>query len=357
MKKRKKIIIYGIMLLFVIAAGVIYAAFNLPVNSGDAFLLNEHTREYEAIKYKNGFLTFDGKLLAFYETDMSQKWVVSTEESEASLSVSGDMILLYSDDSNKIYIYDDGALISEYASDKKIRSAAVNKSGYAVVLSSDSGYKGQCTVYDKSGKQLARYSYGKKYILAAYLADDNKNLFMNVVDEAENMFKGKLLFVNIDSGKVNAEKETEQIAPFTVMADNMIISSDDEGLKLYNKKGDEKWSFSYDGGRAEYIKYSNKIITLVLKGYEGAGTTSVLSFGTAGKLKGHFASEHPVDALDVSRGYAAIKTGNEIKLLNKRGNVTAVTDCDANTYEILLYESRNRVLTLSGSAEIKTFGR
>lgn len=84
-------------------------------------------------------------------------------------------------------------------------------------MSSDSGYKGQCSVYTDKGERVSRYSYGKKYIVAAFLADDNKSLFMNVIDESENMFKGKIVFSDIKKGEIKAEVETEGIAPFTAV--------------------------------------------------------------------------------------------------------------------------------------------
>lgn len=358
MKKRKRLmIIYGCLIFIVAVISALYLVSSLTGNDGDAFLLNENSNEYQAFKYGDGFLTFDGKLVSYYGTDMSQRWVLAIDENDANIAVSGNKILIYSSDSGKISLYEGDKLITQYESDKKIRAVSVNESGYATVLSSDKGYKGQCTVYDDEGNHKARYSYGKKYILAAFLAEDNKSLFMSIVDETDNMFVGKAVFMDIKSGKIKSEIETEEIAPFMITEDNKLILSDDNALSVYNKNGDKLWDYNYEGKRAEYIKYSDKIISIVLKDGAAIGNTSVISLSLSGRIKGSFESENPIDACDVSEGYTAVKVGNEIKLINKRGKVTGSAACEANTYEILLYEDKNKVLTLSGSAEMKKFGR
>lgn len=357
MKKRTKLILFAIVFFAAVIGAVFYAVNFIPVGEEKTAVINERLGENEAYKYQNGFLTFDGRILSAYDYKADEKWVIDTEENASSLSVSGDMILVYSKDSGRVRLIDGGKIISDYYSDKNIRAASVNGSGYATVLSSDSGYKGQCSVYTDKGERISRYSYGKKYIASAFLADDNKSLFMNVIDESENMFKGKLVFSDIKKGEIKAEVETDGIAPFTVPFKHMLIVSDDNCLRAYNKEGTEKWNFSYEGGRAEFIKCDANTVTAVIKDSSAIGSTKVISLSASGRLKGSYMSEIPIDAFDVSNGYSAVKTGNEIKLLNRHGKAVAFAECDANTYEILLYKNKNRVLALSGSAEMKIFGR
>lgn len=356
MKKRTRIILFALVILAAAAGAVFFAVNFVPAGEG-ASIINERLGEYDTYKYKDGFLTFNGRILSAYDYKAEEKWVIDTEENSSSLSVTEDMILVYSKDSGRVRLIDGGKVRADYYSDKNIRSAAVNPSGYAVILSSDSGYKGQCSVYTDKGERVSRYSYGKKYIVAAFLADDNKSLFMNVIDESENMFKGKIVFSDIKKGEIKAEIETEGIAPFTAVFKNTLIVSDDTALRAYSKNGTEKWNFLYEGGRAEFIKCSGNTVTAVIKDSSAIGSTKVVSLSTSGRLKGAYLSEIPIDAFDVSRGYSAIKTGNEIKLLNRHGKAVAFTECDANTYDILLYKNKNRVLALSGSAEMKIFGR
>lgn len=346
-----------LVLIFAAAGIIYYAVKNVPVSESGTLMLNEHVGEYDTYKYKDGFLTFDGKIISAYDYKMEQKWVIDSGENSSKLSVSGDMVLIYSPDSGRVRLIDGGDVRADYYSDKTLRSASVNKSGYAVLLSSDSGYKGQCSVYSDKGERLSRFSYGKKYIAAAFLAEDNKTLFMNIIDESENMFKGKIVFSDIKKGEVRAEVETDGIAPFTLPFGDCLIVSDDNCLRVYNKNGSEKWNFSYEGGRADFIKCSGNTVSAVIKDSSAIGSTKVVALSRSGRLKGTYTSEIPIDSFDVSGGYSAVKSGNEIRLLNSHGKITAFTECDANTYDILLYKNKNRVLALSGSAEMKIFGR
>lgn len=357
MKRRTRGILFVIVFIAAMLGIFYYALKNVPANGGGELIFNEHTGECDTYKYKDGFLTFDGRIISAYDYKLNQKWVIDSEENASKISLSEDMVLIYSPDSGRVRLIDDGKVRADYYSDKTIRGASVNKSGYAVLLSSDSGYKGQCSVYSDKGERLSRFSYGKKYIAAAFLADDNKTLFMNIIDESENMFKGKLVFSDIKKGEIRAEVETDGIAPFTIPFGNSLLVSDDKCLRVYNKNGAEKWNFSYDGGAAEFIKCSDNTVSAVIKSPSAMGNMRVVTFGRFGRLKGEYTSEIPIDAFDVSGGYSAIKSGNEIRLLNSHGKMTAFTECDANTYDILLYKDKNRVLALSGTAEIKIFRR
>lgn len=357
MKRKRKIALLALALVIIIFAALVYAVKNAPISEENDFLFKDNADEYEVIKYKNGFLTYDGKLLTFYNSKMEQEWILENDDRNVDISVSDEYILLASKDSNEIRLIKNGKAICDYISDKDIRKASVNDNGYATVLTSDSGYKGQCSVYDKNGIRIARYSYGKKYILSAYLASDNKSLFMSIVDESENMFKGKLLFSNIKNDEEAIEIGTEEIAPFTVMFNNSLLVSSNTALSLYDKNGKIKWSYSYEGAKAEYIKCSDKYVTAVIRSNAGIGSTEVLTFNAGGKLKGHYFSDIPVDAFDVSSGYSAVKTGSEIKLLNKYGKISSFVECNENTYDIKLYKNENRVLIISGSAQMKRFGR
>lgn len=357
MKRKKKIAVLFLALAIIIIAALVYTVKNAPVSEESSFLLKENSDEYEVIKYKNGFLTYDGKLITFYNSRMEQGWILETDDHNEELSVNGEYILAVSKDSNNIKLIKDGKALCDFTSDKDIRTACVNSNGFATVLTSDSGYKGQCSVYDKNGIRIARYSYGKKYIISAYLASDNKSLFMSIVDESENMFKGKLTFLNIKDGSDAVEIETEEIAPFTAMLQNSLLVSTVSALSLYDKNGKIKWSYDYDGGKAEYIKCSDSTVTVVLQTKAGIGSTEVLTFNAGGKLKGRYLSDIPIDAFDTSSGYSAVKIGNEIKLLNKYGKITSFVECNENTFDIKLYKNENRVLVISGSAEMKRFGR
>lgn len=357
MKRRGKILVVLAALLAALVFASYYAVKNILPNDDGEFLFAGRTQDYSFLKYGNGFLTYDNELLSYYGKDAEQEWVIEANDSDSCICVTGDWILIASKDTDKLKLIKNGKVQASFESDKEIRNVYVNNSGYSAVLSSDSGYKGQCSIYNDEGERIARYSYGKKYIVNAYIADDNKSLIMSVIDEEENMFKGKLIFTDIKSGKDKAETETGSIAPFMQLAGNRVIVSDREGMKAYDKNGRLKWSFSYDGGSAEYIKCSDKYITAVIKASGTIGKTEVVTFNQSGREIGRYTSDSPIDAFDVSKGYSAIKVGNEIKLLNRHGKVTAFTECDANTYDIKLYKNENRVLTVSGTAQIKVFGR
>lgn len=101
MKKRTRIILFALVILAAAAGAVFFAVNFVPAGEG-APIINERLGEYDTYKYKDGFLTFNGRILSAYDHKAEEKWVIDTEENSSSLSVTEDMILVYSKDSGRV---------------------------------------------------------------------------------------------------------------------------------------------------------------------------------------------------------------------------------------------------------------
>ena len=124
--------------------------------------------------------------------------------------------------------------------------ASVNENGYLTVLTQNKGYKGECLVIDKGGNEVAKYSFGKKYIVSAHLASDNRYLIMNVIEEDEYKSKGKLIFTDIKKGEIINEIEKDKFITYTELSGDKLITVTDDSLTLYTKKGKEKWTYNFN---------------------------------------------------------------------------------------------------------------
>ncbi|MDO5478876.1 MAG: DUF5711 family protein [Clostridia bacterium] len=234
--KRKNTFIYVLILLLVIAGTCFYAIKNRPEDGKEMIISKESTRDYILDKYEKGFVTYNGTELIHYDTDMEQKWVCAVDEAEAEIFVDGKYIVLYNTDNNKIILVRDGKIQYEIKTDKSLRKASVNENGYVTVLTSDKGYKGQCFVYSDKGKQVAEFSFGEKYILGAYLASDNSSLLLNIIEDNDDGYKGKILFADMKSGEIKKEAESGGIYSYMKLYKDKIFAESEGKFYCYDKR-------------------------------------------------------------------------------------------------------------------------
>ncbi len=304
-------------------------------------------------KYENGFVTYNGTELICYDLNMEQQWVASVEESEAKLCVNGSYVLIYSVSGDKLSLVKEGKVLYNIRTDKGLLNAHLNKNGYAVILTADKGYKGQCSVINDRGENVVQYSYGKKYITAAYLASDNRTLVMNIINDGEN-FSGSLDFIDINKNEVIKEMAFDGIYPYVYMYNDKVFLSNEEKMVCYDKKGKEKWSYDYGNEKALRVKYSDKYMTLVLDPQDLATGNKILTLNYSGRVKGDYISGS-VKNFDVSEGYTAVHTEDEILLLNRKGHIKGKAEAEIKTNNLFLLDGGKRLLTVSDKAVVRSF--
>lgn len=355
--KRKNILIY-IIIAIVVISGILFYAFRNKDEAGKEIIISkENTRDYICDKYEDGFITYNGVELIHYDSDMEQKWVCAVDEVSSDVYVDGKYVIIYSEN-NKIVIVKDGKILSEIKSEKDLRRASVNENGYNVLLTSDRGYKGQCFVYDSKASLAAEFSFGEKYILGAYLMADNRTLVMNVIDDKDDGYKGKILYADIKNGEIIKEIESDSIYSYMKIYKGKVFAENDGRFYCYDKNGNEKWSYEVDSEEIVYIGFSGNYVSMVVKAKDSFGANEILTFNLSGRLKGSYLTESQVTAFDASKGYAAVCVNGKVLLLNRRGKVVSEIETDTNTVNsIKLFKDDDRVLMISEKAVMQKFGR
>ncbi len=355
--KIRNAFIYALIVILIAGTAIYYGYKNkMDVKNEDVYS-KENSEDYILDKYKEGFVTYNGSELIHYDTNMEQKWVLAIDEEGADLTVNEKYILISSAQADKIYLVKEGKLIYELKLSKDLRTASLNEKGYVTLLTSDKGYKGQCLIYDNKGNYLAEYSFGKKYILGAFLSSDNKSLVLNTVEDGEGEYICKISFLDLKKGEIKNEVIHEKVVSYMRMYKDRIFVGTEDAVFCYNKKGKLIWEHSFDKDSALYIGFDKGYAVLVLKTKENFGGSEVLTFGLSGRLKGRYVSDSQILAFDTSSGYSSVSVNNEILLINKRGHITGRTDADSNVREIKLFKDTNRVLVVSTTAVMKRFGR
>lgn len=327
-------------------------------NSGDVkeiVISGEIYEECIVEKYKDGFVTFNGKEVIYYDIDMEQQWVTAVSEKDAKLCVNGEYILLYTD-SDKIYLIKEGKIVYNIKSNKDLSAAQLNENGYAILLTRDKGYKGQCGVLNNSGKVIAEYSYGKKYILGAYLMPDNNTLVMNVLENTAEC-TGRIEFFELGTKEPVKEITSENMYEYVYVYKDNVFASDGSALYCYNKKAEEKWKYTYENEDILNVIYSDKYVSLVLKSDLVAIGNKIVTLNLKGRTKGIYESDGDVKIFDASDGYTALCINGEVVLVNPKGQPEATVSAEVKTRKILLFDKGKRVLTVTDKAVMKRFSK
>lgn len=353
--KHTRWILWLVAVLLILSASLYYYIKSGP-KENESLFYQENIDKYHFEKYQDGFVVYDGVQMIGYDSSLNQTWLLPLAESEAEIDVCGAYILVFAPGKDTLYLVKEGKLEASYTSKNPLRSASVNENGYACLLTSDKGYKGQCLVYDKGGKLLTEYSYGDKYIINAALAKDNHSMMLTIIRETIDDFGGELLFTDIRKGTILNEITLSEIPLFTGLSGNVFLAAEDTVLTAYTGAGKEKWRYDAEDGTMEEIRCDGAYLTLTVK--QGSfGVTDIVTLSRGGRLRGRYSSDLPVDTIAVSDGYTAAYINSAVVLLDKRGHLVSTLSCDARLDRMFLYKDEDRVLLLSDTALMKSFGR
>lgn len=149
------------------------------------------------------FATLDGDLLVCSSTGVrlysasGQVYVDRTVVMEHPVAVSaGDTALAYDAGGQTLLVCRDReeAFSLELSSDEQILSADVNESGWMVVVTQISGYKGVVTVYDSQFQPKMQVSLSSRFVMDAALSADNRTVVLLTMGLTDGTFSSTAEF-------------------------------------------------------------------------------------------------------------------------------------------------------------------
>lgn len=339
------------VVFFILAVALVVSVYlfrgGKPIVLNTNLIAKDSSEGYFIDKYKEGFITYNGDNLIFYDSAINQRWVLQIGEKDTLLYSDESYILLMSRASGNVYLIRDGKVITKFKEEKSLQGGSVNVNGYICLLTEDKGYTGQCSVYKSNGDRLVTYSYGEKYIINASLAKDNVHLALNVIDETNGSADKKIIFTNIKKGEDVSETLFSENVLYSEFRGNNLLVSDQENLYMFTKTGKEKWAYNYGGNEIEYLDFSDRIISVVLKSNLSFGKREIHMLDGGGRLKGKCVSDTAIGAFDVSETSASFYTEGKILLIDRRGHETGMIETDLKADEIMLYRNESSVVCVT----------
>lgn len=345
-RKPTKFAKYGLVLI-VLCVGL--AIYNIR-GCNRKIIENVYTFEgysnYQIKEYRGDILTLSYDGVKIIRPNGKQKATLEYNMSNPHININGDMILLYDKGSNKLSVYDGTKKKYSYECDQKIKSAKVNKNGYTVLISDETGYNSRITVLDDKGSLAYIWKIGDEYIVDADISPDNKKIVAATITTNTGQIVENIIFVDIDDAKEKGRATSKGIMPLQVEFvenGNALVMSDSK-LCGYDTNARKKWEGDFESSLLDKFSIDENGNTVVA--LRGIKNNSVIRMYTKnGKKTGEYTTETQAIHVDMNDKQIAVCEKGKVSLINYSGKYISGMEIKKEVKDISVI-SNNKVIML-----------
>lgn len=352
-RKLRKFVKYGLVLLLLGAGLIIYNMVGCNKQTVESIYTFESDSNYQISEYdgKALALSYDGAKII--KLDGTESTVLDYNMSNPHMNVMGDMILLYDKDNKKLAVYNGKDKKYSYECDSKIKSAKVNKNGYTVLISDETGYNSRVTVIDAEGKAEYMWKIGNEYIVDVDISPDNKKLVAATITTNTGVIVENIIFVDISKAVETGRVKTEGVMPLQVkFADNgnAVVVSDNR-LCGYNSKAEKSWEAGFDNSLLDTFAIDEEGNTVV--SLRGIKNNSVIrTYTKGGKNSGEYVTETKAVHVDLNNKHVAVCEKNKILLINYSGGIVSSMEVKKEVKDISVISNDKVILLCNDSIQL-----
>ncbi len=272
---------------------------------------------------------------------------------EPGVMVKNDFIMLADMGGNQSYLYKNDKLISQIKTEREILAAKLNKNGYIAISSSELGYKGVVSVFDKSGKELFKWHSGSGYIGDIDISSKNELAAAQLMTDKEKVYS-KIMLVDI-SGKEEAKCIAEVdgiVLKLKYKNGGGLIAVTDEKVYVFKKNGKQQFVIDFDGKTPVECNIENEN-NMVFAFDSGTNNTILESYSSRGKLRGRLETDGEIKTFDVNGECILAVTINGVYRFSPSGKQKGKIEAGQDIKKIKIFAGRDEFLSLgSASADI-----
>lgn len=340
------LIIFAAVLAFLLTSARVYNFFT----SSDVLELKfQKGLSYRIEKYNKDILFINNEEMQCINDRGQIVWNTVTGVSEPVVSVSGEYILITDVSGNTALLYKKNKLIHKFILPNSIYCAKVNKNGYTVFVTSETGYKGMFTVFSPGGKETYRWHSGSGYIADVDISTNN-NIIVSQIITDNSFVTSKILHFNIKKDKETecSIYENELFSHVHFHNDNSFIALSDTRMIGFSSKCSKKYETDFLGRTIVYYNTSNmNNIVLAFKG--SVNDTIIESYSHSGKLKGTYRPSEDIDSIDVCGELIVTSSGKKIIIVSPSGKIKSKKDIDHEANNLKIFSGRKKVVLIGGN--------
>lgn len=344
--KIKNIIKIASVVIIIAAAVIIYNSFGFGRGNLRNIYSGENVSAKQMVRMGKDFvvISYDGARLVSESGEVLQN--IENQMSSPHISTYGDYLLMYDKDGYKIALYRSMKKVYEYECDRRLKTARVNKNGYAVIVSDETGYNARISVLTPKGKVEYIWKIGDVYVVDADLAPDNQRIAAAAVSTDTGVVTETIIFADTYKEEEISRVMHEGSVPIRVKCTETggaVVISDDR-LCGYNSSGNLKWTADYESRLlSSFDIEDNGNTVLALSGIKN--NTIVQTYTKNGSKSGEYITESEVKHIDAKGKYIALFEPSRVSVITFSGRLAEEYKTQKDFKSILML-SRKKILLM-----------
>lgn len=355
---RSKEIYIILAVLFIATAALVYvnlahSAYSkiLDLNTGSVMSLEEST--YIFGKTTEGIIACGNDGLTAIGSSGNVLWKYSSSANNPILSCDGAYALHADAGGFECVLVSGGNEVCRYKSTYEIITARVNRTGYFTVVSKERGYKSQVAVISPAGERVYTWHSANYYVIDAVCHDNNRCMFVSVLDTDSGGNMYKLLYFSFDDTqpRVLDTDSGNLVAALLCRGGNILAIGDTEAYG-FDKSGRKIFEINYRGrGLQEYAAGDSFLaLGLTKSSVDGYYTGSVLEvYGFGGKLRGSYEIFDEITFLDASGNKILVNSENGAYILSNSCHLYGDLSFENEVREGLIFDDGRKLMLVNGS--------
>lgn len=327
-------------------------------SEGNEFSFDINT-PYQFGMYKNNLLMLGNDSVVSVNSKGEIVWETPVSLNSPTLQIVDKYILAYDRKGKECFVINNSVEANHVTTDQQIICAKLNKSGYFVVGTKETGSLGLVTVYNSKGEEIFKWYSGDNHILDVDISPDNSRIAVCVMNVDNGQTNSGVTFFKLNEDKPYAGvMNTETI--FTNVKYNRngtLIAVGNNRAVCYNKNGKEKWTYNYDGGILLSCSLSGDYYSFVIDGAEGSqGRLAVKFVSKNGRKVGSYLSDDDITSIVAEENIAAISSGRGFKIISASGGEIGMANVNRDIKKVLPYGDKKRFMVVgSNIADVYKF--
>ena len=344
-RKLRKFAKYGLVLIVLCIGLAIYNIRGCNKQTIENVYIFESYSNYQINEYDGNILTLSYDGVKIIRPNGKQKAALEYNMSSPHINMNGDMILLYDKGSNKLSVYDGTKKKYSYECDQKIKSAKVNKNGYTVLISDETGYNSRITVLDGKGAVTYIWKIGDEYIVDADISPDSKKIVAATITTNTGQIVENIIFVDINDAKETGRATSKGIMPLQVEFvenGNALVMSDSK-LCGYDTNAKKKWEGDFESSLLDKFSIDENGNTVVA--LRGIKNNSVIRMYTKnGKKTGEYTTETQAIHVDMNDKQIAVCEKGKVSLINYSGKYISGMEIKKEVKDISVISNNKAIM-------------
>ncbi len=370
---RKASIFAIVAMAIVVVLAVVYyfcfvGAWSYYNEGADCVLPQNTIKSFELLKsdnkicknYKDMLLVCDKNGVAAYDKDGKNKWNISFSMNEPIIDVCKNYFLVADRKGTALYVFKNAQKIQECQTEYNIINASVADDGGYVVITEDGAYKSLVSVKNAAGKEVFSWHSANSYALDAAISDDFKSVMiatinMEILPSGDRNASSVIQVFDIKNAKSIFSKTAEDDMYMDVecVKGGFVVVSQ-KSISKFDKKGNEKAQFKFNGKCGEYA-FDGKKIAVVSFDEQYRDTLTV--FDSDLKVIGkRVLKNQTIDALDIYSTVVSYVSNGEVYLCKENLDVRYRIKTDKIYSAVALFCRGKRAMLIGefGGAIIET---